>query len=446
MKAAALALVALLLLAGCGAPSSSPPATPPPHQGRWEYSTFFYERDQYCWCYHIGGAVTIVDADLQPVEAIPLHNCCRSGLMGDPVAWASSDFRLVRAVTCQLWLTGDCASMRMDWSVRGMPMPLGIGIPMHLNGTRLDWVEGDPSTAIELQVETTDEGAIHIAGLEQAYEASHSVGIPGPIMMEAWYPPGSMFPDRIRYKWRTPQPPEEMRLVTTVAGGPRYDALPSKPIPGQAADDDYLAFPGEQQDPFGLGYTPRQALDWLLSQESEAASALEDGCIGRFEMRPPQNQTALPGVDLALYRDSQITIEVHRMEAVSRRWSFAYRESALDSGFTNPSGSESDHIYGCARSRPPGSLAGAQHLEEELAFLHESRWHRFIFTLPDRDSGRASLFPAYNFVYNADGAATFGVGITFPELLSIRADNLLVGFIAVKPSRIGEIDSHFLRG
>lgn len=210
-----------------------------------------------------------------------------------------------------------------------------------------------------------------------------------------------------------------------LAAGVSVNRTPDVPRTAQS----FMMFPGEDQDSFGFGYTAREALSWLLSQEPEAVNHLESGgCVHLTVFgRPHSVAGALPVLNTSV---SDIQIRTRSADGAGMTWSFQHRVTALDEGFTNVFPQSSSAKAPCDLRR--GSIVGLADFKAYLEGLrptHDKAFFSYGFDLEAPDEGTfvpgIETSERYELMYQPDSVTCSASCSFIPDHVTFRATNLL---------------------
>ena len=237
-------------------------------------------------------AELVRDRDWTLRPAFPLRVTLSDQARDTIVYYLDGSFRAVRRdFPCLNEVQGECRYHSADWSIRGAFPPLGV---LALAPLALDsgpayyetWL-----TPAGLETSMAAKGSVKTLSISRGYSVEDFLLDPNgtyTFHQDELAPTDVSKADsnqhfrRIAYQKR-----ERLDLIPP---------WPTNPGPAaKAAPPDALLFPGERADDYGLGYTHREALEWLLHNSAEAGRIKEGGgCLVAFSNGPSFDPPAGP--------------------------------------------------------------------------------------------------------------------------------------------------------
>lgn len=167
------------------------------------------------------------------------------------------------------------------------------------------------------------------------------------------------------------------RLVSYEEGAQldKADRWPKETGPAPWRDRSARVFPGEDEDPYGSGSTPKEARDWLLGNSDSAADLYKKGCVQVQSYDPPS-----PILDFSHASGTPLQEDTYRHKirillpdtGFGRVWTVAYKTGLLGSHYEIEREDTFNHPGGMAcqdlHDAPEPSMSMAQFIERTDAF------------------------------------------------------------------------------
>lgn len=328
----------------------------------------------------LGNPVRITDRDGTHGTAYPLaFTFAETPPQVDPArkSWFYLDgsLRVVRdGSVCQNLVEtkdGECKYHGLSWRDQGDLPPLGIGWLQLLKGAsssaRLDYSRWTINFSAAVQIQQESDRIILTADGPQPAE-NEWLDASG----RYEYEPGAMIPSKItktiRYEGGNTKQYEVQLL--DYQEGPELapaDVWPKSTAPPPNPTRDGVLFPGEAQDDYLVGFTHKQALDWLLAKSPQAKSLLDgQGCLASYNLRVPAAQR--PTVPLSTYGVADVSVALVDDTRSGYKWTFSWTATATPLGtdykFDSLSQEQFEWTTGCKErtGSPWPSVTSAQFL------------------------------------------------------------------------------------
>ncbi|MFO1532934.1 MAG: hypothetical protein ABR562_04435 [Thermoplasmatota archaeon] len=347
--------------------------------------------------------------------------------------YASSDGRLVRIDQHNTGAPQTCNCEMADWSQANGLLPAGIDWPTQVHDAQIELISGLPQTRMPNEVsENGDTQTIQMAPVPV-----NVLSIPYPT--NADYAKGDPWPIEMNFAWPIPVLATRTSFIVG-EGNVVIDAIGSPvPVPAEAGQRKFMAFPDEESDVMGLGFTPRQAEEFLFRNQSEAKSLADDGCI--YVVNLGTEHTTFKALGVYNYsKESLLDIGVAASSGTGY-WQFAFQSSLLESGFTRLKQINSRLQPDCAARKEIMPLTEALAAERQLRFLHRnpfiSAGYEFGFDI------RPSIYgsEAYRFSYQPDDAECNGYCSYYPHHLIINANTHTIQWVELTPAALALMDA-----
>jgi hypothetical protein len=342
--------------------------------------------------------------------------------------WLDGEFRVVREMIHCRQTPDECQHAFLDYSTLGTYSPWGIGIHRRIDGgaLRMDLAEGSLEVPGSLRGQTASVQGSGFAGLRLTDLEVKSE--------DGW------LPQSIRRGTATfeLESVESGEILPEIPTWPGYHEMATRPVP--------RLFEGADQDVFGLGETHLQAVDRLRQGDSEAAAAIDQGCIYVYALFIPEgNQAAMPNL---LERQDSITrfVDVFDHSGHGRQWTFVTSEDAFGNrDFESASDSALDFSYSCPANEPVlgsrGQVKNFLDLARKVPLTHEGMDYFDVSRPPmyGRDADHQLLYTGQFIPAGVD--RTQGVSKWVPYDITWDPGQEMFYYLDVNPADVAKLDS-----
>ncbi len=244
--------------------------------------------------------------------------------------WLDEDLRVVRVdsqgtETCMHGQSGVCPRATVSWFTQGELAPWGLGL------LRIMEIQGNLSHSswtrtIEAEPDITFEGGLILVELIDSRISTVRQG-------RFTYDQGALLPTRI-HREEADREPYDAALISFEPNDdlPAAESWPKSVERAPEVERAGEMFPGEQTSQFDLGFTPREALDWLLENVEPANQAMQDGgCVLGYRVTPrddpPDPNSVIPQTAAV------VDIQIKDREGKAWEWTLARQSGVFGGSF-----------------------------------------------------------------------------------------------------------------